>query len=110
MKNKNKRIAKVTVTYTFEPIVKEATITKVNFIRWYFEHGSDDEIQDAKDNLANLVIENLFTEGFTTDYLIQELWDNCNKELIHCCFLEEFSDDNHDLLEEYDIETITLID
>lgn len=107
---RNKRTAKVTITYTFEPIIKEATITKVNFIRWYFEHGEDGEIQEGFENFGKMVVSKLFDKEFNSDTLIQELWDNCNKELIFCCFLEEFTDDNHDLIEEYDIEKITLID
>lgn len=82
-------------------LINKATIKKSNFINWMFNTGYDDEIESVKLSLAERVIEKL-EEGKDATVTVQELWDECNKEIITCMYFEEYSDDNTDEIGEYE--------
>ena len=76
-------------------LISVATIKKSYFIQWMFESGYDDEIESTKLSLADRVLKTLL-EGKDATVTVEELWEECNKEIITCLYFEEFSDDNTD--------------
>ena len=79
----------------------KAQIKKSNFIHWMFNSGYDQEIEGMKKDLAEKILPTLL-EGKDVTVSIQELWDECNKEIITCLYFEEYSNDNTDSIGEYE--------
>lgn len=84
-------------------------ITKSRFIEWYYESGQDQEIEDLKSDLVNIVIAQLSTNG-KAEITVEQLFEDCNKESIKLSYLEEFDLDEDrelsELEEEYEVELI----
>lgn len=69
--------------------MKTFTITTENFLQWYLNSGSDEEIKEAKTNLGERVIKNLLEVGNSL-ITVNELFNEANFESIPVSYLVEF--------------------
>lgn len=67
----------------------EYTISKENFLNWYYEDNMD-ETRELKEDLADTVIDQLYKTGKAC-ITIEELFDECNTEAIRVCYIEGFN-------------------
>jgi hypothetical protein len=66
------------------------TITKNDFLSWYFEYGSDEENEELKVDLANKILVGLAkSNSGKISITIQELFDECNKDAIRAYYTKE---------------------
>lgn len=79
--------------------MKTYTITKQNFLNYYFNGGDNDEQEELRINLAEVVIRTLF-DGETFNYSIEDTFDECEKSCIPLHLLEEFEKAGYITLEE----------
>jgi hypothetical protein len=70
----------------------QLTITVSRFLEYYYEQGSDQEIEQLKLELAEQVIEGFYNTGQCC-ILVQDIFDKCDKNAIHVNYIEEFSND-----------------
>lgn len=75
--------------------MERLTITKKNFLDWYYDYGQDTENAQLREDLAKSIINQMRRVGFGT-ISVRELFDNCNQSSIRYCFTEECQDDNDD--------------
>lgn len=75
------------------------SITKNNFLDWYFESGQDSENLSIKEQVLNSILDQMYKVGFGS-VSVQELFDNCNQDAIRLSFTEQSDDGEID----YDIE------
>jgi len=61
--------------------ILQLTITYNEFWQWYFYGGDDQEIKESKMGIAESIIDQLGKTGIAS-LSIQELFDNCNHDLI----------------------------
>ncbi len=73
----------------------QLTITRKNFLDWYFNYGQDQENEENKIDLADSIINQLFKTG-TAIYSVGELFDNTNHDAIRFCFTNECKDEDND--------------
>jgi hypothetical protein len=87
------------------------TITKKNFIDWYFNTGSDQEQEDVRKSLGELAVESLM-DGQPVNITASDIWESCETSIIPIDRTEESDKWDGDFLEVGEIEgaTITLID
>ena len=74
--------------------MKKYTVTKQNFLEWYFNTGADDEQQDARTEMGRRVIDCLLS-GEDFHCSVENIFNNeadLNCMPIH--YLEEFLDDD----------------
>jgi len=82
--------------------MKAYYITKSNFLKWYFEDGQDSENAQIKEELAELVIKNLFASD-TSVITTGSIFNECNHGAIPISCLEGFGDlDTHTELGDYE--------
>ena len=86
--------------------MKKYTITKSNFLSWYFDSGQDSENASIREDLAESLINGL-TKSNTFTITTEEVFEQCNKDAIKLCYLEEFYDEDEreveDLMEDCEI-------
>jgi len=82
--------------------MKTYTITKQNFLHWYFNTGADDEQESLRTDLGNRVIDSLINIG-QSNITIEEIFEECEKSCIPLDYLEEF-EESEDGLEVCDLE------
>ena len=83
--------------------MKTYTITKKNFLNWWFKTGADDEQEGNKTDLGQRVIERFFS-GEDFFYSVEDVFNECEISVIPLSYLEEFSDTND--LELWELEGI----
>lgn len=90
--------------------VKTYTITKENFLNWYYEDNMD-ETRELKEDLAEKVLLQLKNTGISS-ITIENIFEGCNTESIPIMYLEEFKKDGYNELEVGDLDPckINLID
>ena len=76
------------------------TIKAEQFLEWYFNSGSDDEIEDAKITMGNRVIDSLIGIG-QSNITIEDIFGEANLDTLRVSYLEEFSDDDDEELGDY---------
>lgn len=69
--------------------MKQLEITKKSFLKWYFEHGSDEEIKDTKLTFAEKVITALKNDG-KIEMSVEDILNDCNKDDIPLVFCEGY--------------------
>ena len=72
------------------------TITKQNFLDWWFKSGSDQEQTANETDLGERVIERLLS-GEDFFYSVDDAFNECETEAIPIKYLEEFDDDGSDV-------------
>lgn len=82
--------------------MKTYTITKQNFLNWWFKSGSDQEQEANKIDLGERVIERLLS-GEDFFYSIEDAFNECEISCIPIMLLEEFKEDGYDELEVGDL-------
>lgn len=89
--------------------MKTYTITKENFLNWYYNTGSDDEQESMVNDLGAMAIEHLFRNG-KFEFSVYSAFEEAEKDIIPLCFLEEFDDSDErevgDLQEECEIKLL----
>lgn len=80
--------------------MKTYTITKQNFLEWYFNTGADDDQESMRTDLGDRVIERLLS-GEDFFYSVEDAFNECEKSCIPIAYLEEF--DDRELLEVEDL-------
>ncbi len=70
-------------------IMKIYTITKENFLYWWFKTGSDQEQKENKIDLGERVIERLLS-GEDYFYSVEDAFNECEITCIPLMYLEEF--------------------
>lgn len=79
--------------------MKTFTVTKSNFLNWYFNTGDDKSQVDEATKIGDTVIKELKHSGkciFTVKYI----WDICEKNCIPLKYTEEFNPKIHNENEE----------
>ena len=71
--------------------MKHYTITKTNFLKWYYQTGDDQSQIDQATKLGFSVIYALMEKGECT-YTALDIWGECNHDCIPLNILEEFED------------------
>ena len=90
--------------------MKTYTITKKNFLEWWFNTGSDQEQKANKEDLGARAVERLLS-GEDFFYSVYDAFNECETDCIPLRYLEEFDDDNDLEVMDLDYECeITLID
>lgn len=90
--------------------MKTYTITKHNFLDWYFEENHTEESTELRLDLAEKVIKLLITKN-NAEITTEEIFNDCNHEAIKLAYLEEFSDDEEGELSDFNFEyKVILID
>lgn len=90
--------------------MKTYTITKQNFLEWFFNTGDDKNQEEARTDLGKRAIERLFS-GEDFFYSVEDAFNECEISCIPLAYLEEFDDKND--LEVGDLDykcEVTLID
>ena len=93
--------------------VVELTITKEDFLRWYFNYGQDTEIRDSRYDIGECIIGQLLKTGVGS-ISAQEIFDGCSHDSVRAYFTQE----HYMLTDKYDVElsdlgikyNLTLID
>jgi len=93
--------------------MKIFTIKAENFLEWYFNTGSDEEIEDGRIMMGERVITSLINTG-QSNISIDEIFSEATFESLPLSYLEEFNDNDDvelgDYCEKYSIDyTIKLI-
>ncbi len=85
------------------------TITKGNFLDFYFNYGQDEELKIIRLDLADDIIKTLYDKD-TATISIQGIFDRCNKDCIRGFYCEELTDNIEqeigDVFSNYEIELI----
>ena len=85
------------------------TITKGNFIEFYFNYGQDKELKELRLDLADDIIKILYDKD-TATISIQDIFNQCNKDSIRGFYCDEFTDNIEqeigDIFSSYEIELI----
>lgn len=68
--------------------MKTFTITHKQFVAWYYEDGQDEENKELKMDLAEIVI--CADKNKTIQQVVEEIFNECNKDAIKVDYLEEF--------------------
>ena len=85
------------------------TITKGNFLDFYFNYGQDSELKEIRFDLADEIIKVLYDKDNAT-ISIQSIFDKCNKDSIRGFYCEELNDNIEqeigDIFSNYEIKLI----
>ena len=73
--------------------MKTLHITKKNFLKYFFQSGSDQEQEANQIDLGQRVIERLIS-GEDFFYSVEDAFNECEVGCIPLAYLEEFDDDN----------------
>ena len=73
--------------------MKTLHITKQNFLKYFFQSGSDQEQEANQIDLGQSVIERLLS-GEDFFYSVEDAFNECEVGCIPLAYLEEFDDDN----------------
>jgi hypothetical protein len=73
--------------------MKTYTITKQNFLKYFFQSGSDQEQEANQIDLGQRAIERLLS-GEDFFYSVEDAFNECEVDCIPLAYLEEFDDDN----------------
>lgn len=86
--------------------MKTLHITKKNFLKYFFQSGSDQEQEANQIDLGQRAIERLIS-GEDFFYSVEDAFNECEIGCIPLAYLEEFDDDNEfevgELEEEVDL-------
>ena len=86
--------------------MKTLHITKKNFLKYFFQSGSDQEQEANQIDLGQRAIERLIS-GEDFFYSVEDAFNECEVSCIPLAYLEEFDDDNEfevgELEEEVDL-------
>jgi len=72
--------------------MKTYTITKTNFLNWWFNTGSDQEQKENRLDLGKRAVEMLLS-GEDFFYSVEDAFNECEKSCIPLEYLEEFLGD-----------------
>lgn len=94
-------------------VVVDLTITKEDFLQWYFNYGQDTEIRDSRYDIGECIIGQLLKTGVGS-ISAQEIFDGCSHDSVRAYFTQE----HYMLTDKYDVElsdlgikyNLTLID
>ena len=85
------------------------TITKGNFLDFYFNYGQDSELKEIRLDLADDIIKILYDKDNAT-ISVQSIFDQCNKDSIRGFYCEQLTDNIEqeigDIFSNYEIELI----
>jgi hypothetical protein len=85
------------------------TITKGNFLDFYFNYGQDSELKEIRFDLADDIIKILYDKDNAT-ISVQSIFDQCNKDSIRGFYCEQLTDNIEqeigDIFSNYEIELI----
>ena len=85
------------------------TITKGNFLDFYFNYGQDSELKEIRFDLADEIIKILYDKDNAT-ISVQSIFDQCNKDSIRGFYCEQLTDNIEqeigDIFSNYEIELI----
>ncbi len=86
------------------------TITKGNFLDFYFHYGQDSELKEIRFDLANDIIKILYDNDNAT-ISVQSIFDQCNKDSIRGFYCEQLipadiEQEIGDIFSNYEIELI----
>jgi hypothetical protein len=84
--------------------MKTFTITKKNFLEWYFNTGADGDQKDMRTNLGKEAVKSLFKRGWYSISVDTIFNNDAEHECIPLMYLEEFPDDADDELADLDYE------
>ena len=73
--------------------MKTYTITKENYINWFFNSGSDQEQEATRKDLGDRLVERLLS-GEDFFYSVDDAFNEVDVEVIPLSYLEEFNDDD----------------
>lgn len=73
--------------------MKTLHITKKNFLKYFFQSGSDQEQEGNQIDLGQRAIERLLS-GEDFFYSVEDAFNECEVGCIPLAYLEEFDDDN----------------
>jgi hypothetical protein len=73
--------------------MKTFHITHRNFLRWYFEENYTEESRAIREELAELVIKQLFDKNLSV-ITTADIFEQVNTEAIKLYYLEEFDEDD----------------
>jgi len=76
--------------------MKTYTITKENFLNWYYCTGADDEQKDARTEMGRRVIDRLLN-GEDFHFSVEDAFNEVEVSCIPLSYLEEFSDDDREV-------------
>lgn len=68
------------------------TVSKINFLEWYYNCGSDQEQESMRNDLGDFAIEQLIAEG-EVKITADDIFAECEITCMPCSFLNEFPDD-----------------
>lgn len=74
------------------------TLTKKNFLQWYYNSDSDQEQEEMRKDLGQHVIDQLLEFGECT-VTVEEIFAECSIENMPIHFLNEFPSDSEDYIE-----------
>ena len=97
--------------------MKNLKITKDRFLDFFYNSGQDQEMEELKNDLAQKVINGLYSNKGTFTIAVEDIFNECNQDSIRLSFCDGYSEDecgedNYDI-ELGDIEegyTIKLVD
>jgi len=75
--------------------MRKFTITKGRFLDWYFNSGQDQEMKELRTELANSIINQMYSVGHGS-MSVEELFDGCNQDAIRLGFTEQYNEDTDD--------------
>jgi hypothetical protein len=85
------------------------TITKGNFLDFYFNYGQDSELKEIRFDLADDIIKILYDKDSAT-ISVQNIFNQCNKDSIRGFYCEQLTDNIEqeigDIFSNYEIELI----
>lgn len=76
--------------------MKHFTITRANFLDWYFNGSYDQDNEEIKLELAERVINLLYKSKKNAVITLNEIFDECNHDVIRLSELEEFNSEDID--------------
>ena len=77
--------------------MRKLTITKENFLNWYFDNS--EESDSIKDDLSNKMLDALLNDG-AFKITTEELFNECNQDVINLSYINE----RDELIEEFDLD------
>lgn len=80
------------------------TLTKKNFLQWYYNSDSDQEQEEMRKDLGQHVIDHLLEYGECT-VSIDEIFAECSIENMGIHFLNEFPNDDETYIEIGDLDS-----
>jgi len=70
------------------------TITRQNFLEWYFESGGNEENMSIKADLIERVISDL-KEHYKTSITVEDIFSSCNTDDIDLIYIDSIESNEH---------------